>query len=521
MFFLKQYSLLRFILTVSLLAAVIVSLPAQPAEIEWLPVIKTAKDQRTLALLKAGSGGFYLLRWQERRADAGGNTTPAMPLLTVLTPGGERLHDEPLPGFADGSANFRFALANDSVLLVVYESAAGAGPTLYARRLRLDSRQWSAAPEAVFKAPAGKTPAFDAAWFSRSADGSHWCCYHPKRLSGGRLGISVAVFDAAFRPLWKREVELPAQAGPQALRSVWCANNGAVVLHTRIFTGGSIPPGALADESPAAYSTNGQAPFRRYDADIALPAHTDALYLFKKDDAGPDVFYPQTGKKFTPSLELGEDETGKVYVAGLASNEGNGRVEAYFVYTIETDSGQGQMLQNAPLPAAARKLFLSEKAAAKKEPVENIALRRLLWAGDGKPWLLVERENFAQHPKRIEEAALFRLDSAFRITAARKMEKFQNLPAADPQNFASVAACAAPKGAWWLLWNQGSWPDTKLMLTECRTSGEPEDFQMALATRTNVALLPQTLMQQGDKWYFVGESEYHERIRIGVVKAKK
>lgn len=29
---------------------------AQPAEMEWLPVIKTAKDQRTLALLNAGPG---------------------------------------------------------------------------------------------------------------------------------------------------------------------------------------------------------------------------------------------------------------------------------------------------------------------------------------------------------------------------------------------------------------------------------------------------------------------------------
>jgi len=494
---------------------------AQPAEIEWLPVIKTAKDQHTLALLNAGPGGFQLLRWQDRRTDAAGNSTPAMPLLTVLTPGGERLHDEPLPGFADGISLFRFAVTNDSVLLVAYEAPGDGGQTLYARRLNLSNRKWSGEPVAVFTDPANRAPAFGAAWFSRSADGSHCCIYRSQRLAGGNMLVSVAVFDGLFRLVWKRGAELPAQSGPLALQSVLCTNSGDVVLHTRIFGAGAIPPGAIFEEPPTAYKPDGRTMYNKYKTATDLPAYADALFLLSKEVTETAAFYPKIGKKFTPSVEMAEGTGGQVFCTGFSSDENNSKIEGYFVYTIDLKSRQGQILQNAPLPAALRKIFLSEKAAAKKEPVEGLALRGLQWAGDGKPWLLAERESFVQNPNRIDEGALLRLDSTYRITAARKIEKYQNIPAGDAQNFASMAACAAPKGAWWLLWNQGSWPDTKLMLTECRPSGNPVDHQLALASRTNVALLPQTLLRHDETWYFVGESEYHERIRIGRLHMKR
>ncbi len=515
----RRFAVPSFLLSILLVINIFQS-RAQPAEIEWLPAIKTAKDQRTLALLSAGSGGFQLLRWQERRTDAAGNILPAVPLLTVLTPGGERLHDEPLPGFADGALTFRFAFSNDSVLLIVYEAPGDGGQTLYARRLHLNKRKWSAAPIAIFTDPAGKSPAFATAWFSRSADGSHWCCYRARRLPSGVWQLSVAVFDAGFRLDWQRDAELPAQSGPVAPRSVFCANNGAVLLHARVFGTGTVPPLVFSGEPPGAHRPDGRPPYRRYDMEAELPAYSDALFLLSKDDKELSAFYPKIGKKFTPSFELTESAGDQVYCAGFTSDENNTLAEGYFVYAIDLKTRKGEMLQNAPLPAAVRKLFMSEKAAAKKSPVEDLRLRGLYWAGDGKAWMLAERENFAQHPGQIKEAALFRLDSTFRITAARKIEKYQNLPAGDAQNFASVAVCAAPKGAWWLLWNQGSWPDTRLMLTECRASSNPEDFQLALSSRTNVAMLPQTLIRQGNKWYFVGESEYHERIRIGVLKPR-
>lgn len=492
-------------------------LQAQPAEIEWLPVIKTAKDQHTLALLNAGLSGFQLLRWQERRTDAGGNSTPAMPLLTILTPGGERLREEPLPGFADGTSVFRFALAGDSVLLVVYEGAGDDRQTLFARRLNIRTQKWSAPPTTIFTHQANSS----APWFSRSADGSRCCFYRSLRLATGTQKVSVAVLDSLFRLEWKREVELPAQSGPLTLQSVLCTNSGAVLLHARLFGSDATSKTAFPTDPPEAYRSGGRSMYNRYGAASDLPAFANALFLLAQEDTKMTTFYPKIGKKFTPSFELAEDATGQVFGVGFSSDEHNNQADGYFVYHIDLKTSEGRLLQNAPLPAAVRKAFLSEKAAAKKEPVEGLAMRWLDWAADGKPWLLAERENFEQPPGRIEEAALLRLDSSFRITAARKIEKYQQLPGGDAQNFASVAACAAPKGAWWLLWNQGNWPDTKLILSECRPSGNPVDHQLGLASRLNVALLPQTMLQRNGNWYFVGESEYHERIRIGVLKTKK
>lgn len=520
MFFTKRICFFGLSLLTGFLLGNSFYLQAQPAEVEWLAVVRSAKDQRTLALLNAGPGGFHLLRWQERRTDASGIIQPAMPLLTVLTPGGERLHDEPLPGFAEGGLTFRFAFSNDSALMVLYEAPGGSGQTLYARRLNLHNRKWSGAPVAVFNDLSGKSPAFATAWFSRSADGSHWCCYRAHRLPSGAWQLSVAVFDAGFDIVWKRETELPAQSGPLAPRSVFCTNNGAVLAHARVYSADKVSPAAFSTEPPGVYRPDGRPPYRRYDLDAELPAYADALFLLSKDDTEIGAYYPATGKKFTPSFELAEAGDARVYCAGFGSDESNTMAASYFVYAIDLKTRKGEMLQNAPLPVSVRKLFMSEKAAAKKMPVEDLGMRGLLWGADGKAWMLAERENFAQHPNQVKEAALFRLDSTFRIASARKIEKYQNLPAGDAQNFASVAVCAAPKGAWWLLWNQGSWPDARLMLTECRPTGNPEEFQLALSSRTNVALLPQTLLRKGDKWYFVGESEYHERIRIGVLKVK-
>lgn len=493
---------------------------AQPAEIEWLPVVKTAKDQHTLALLNAGPGGFQLLRWQERRTDASGNITPAMPLLTLLTPGGERLYDEPLPGFADGTSVFRFAVANDSVLFVVYETPGGEGQTLFARRLNMGTKKWSAPAVAVFTDPSNHAPAFATAWFSRSGDGGHCCIYRSQRLASGAQKVSVAVFDAAFGLKWKHVVELPAQSGPSALQSVLCTNSGAVVLHARLFGSGAIPQTAFPDEPPTIYRPDGRAMFHKYDAAADLPAYANALFVLTPRDTKMTAFYPKLGKKFTRSFQLTEGAGELVYCTGFSSDENNTQADAYFVYQIDLKTPEGHLLQNAPLPAAVRKAFLSEKAAAKKEPVEGLALRWLNWGEDGKPWLLAERENFGQPPGRIEESALLRLDSTFRITAARKIEKYQRLSGGDAQNFASMAACTGPKGAWWLLWNDGSWPDTKLILSECRPSGNPVDHQLGLSSRSNVALLPQTILRSNAAWYFVGESEYHERIRIGRLKVK-
>lgn len=487
---------------------------AQPAKIKWYPVFKTARDQRTLALLDAQNDHFTLLRWQDSRRDATGKTTPAMPLLTVLTANGEPVYDGPIPDFQPGLSLFRFAVSNDSFLLVAYETPGAQGQTWCIRRLDLVKRQWVSAPETIFTSMENKAPMFASAWFSRSADRSHWCLYWI-RGNVRAPQVFLSVFDAGFRHVWQRNLNLPEQAGPMGRFHVFCCNDGSVVLHTRVYSASDRAPGAVFDEPPSVYRPDGRQMYPAGEVYDELPGYSDALFLLGPENAELAAFYPKIGKKYTPSFEIAEGNAGHVYGAGLTASDKLKDVEGYFVYDIDLQKREGTLLQNAALPQSLRKAFLSEKAAAKKEPVEGLELRWLDWSPDGKPWVLLERRNDNLTPGRLETAAMVRLDSNFRMNAVRSIEKYQRIPNGDAQNFVSMAACPAAKGGWWLLWNQGNWPETKLMLTECRPSGEPGEFTLESASHSNVSLLPQTLLRQNGQWYFVGESEYHERIRIG------
>ncbi|MCC6462021.1 MAG: hypothetical protein IT260_16220 [Saprospiraceae bacterium] len=513
----------QFLLCLSFLSAFFLlenSLPAQPADIHWLSTVKTPKDQRTLLLLNAGPEGFQLLRWQDRRVDVSGNVTPAMPLLTILTPAGERLHEEPLPGFADGQLLFRFAIASDSLLLVAYEAPDAIGrPTLYLNRLNVSQRQWVGAPQVVFTDHSGRAPAFASAWFNAAADGRHFCIYQSE--SGQSPRISVAVFNRSGRLEWQRAAVLPPQSGWVTLRRVLCTGRGDVVVHARIFTAGGSKKDLGIELPPTAYRLDGRPMLRSEEWATELPPYANALFVVVKEVAELGAYYLDPGEKYTPALELAEDPQGRIWAAGLTHPSDNTQADGYFVYALDPGTRQGQMLQNAALPASVRKAFSSKKNASGKEPIAGVDLCWMDWAADGKPWLLLEQYNAQVPPGRVETAALLRLDSTYRITAARRVEKYQRLQGGDPQNYASIAPCRAPKGGWWLLWNQGHWPETKLMLTECRPGGEPEDFVLTTAAQSNVTMLPQTLLYRDGKWYFAGESEYHERIRIGVVEVLK
>ncbi|MBL7776653.1 MAG: hypothetical protein JNK89_11665, partial [Saprospiraceae bacterium] len=441
------------------------SLISQPATIKWFPEVKTAKDQRTLLLLDAGPEGFQLLRWQDRRTDAAGNRSPAQPLLTLLTPNGERQHDEPLPGFETGALDFRFALASRGELLVVFEAQNSAGTrSLFARRLDLKSRTWLAEPQALFTDTGGRAPAFANAWFSRSADGRHSCIYQIQ--SGARPKAALAVVDEQLNLLWQRTTEFPPTSGQMVLRQVVCLNSGSVLVHGQIFNPGEKMQGQPYESTPATFASDGRPLFRPAEWAATAVPYSDAVFLSGPDIEGLLDFYPRFGKKYTPSFEVSEGPDGKIYCSGLYSNLDNEQVEGYFVYAIDPAKRQAEVLQNAPLPTSVRKAYLSDKAVEKKEPVKGLALRWLRWTADGRPWLLAERQNFDLSQSRMEAAVLLRLDSTYRINNARKVEKYQRLPAGDPQNFASLAACPAPKTGWWLLWNLGNWPNGKIMLTE-------------------------------------------------------
>ena len=496
-------------------------LRAQPAELHWLSSVKTAKDQHTLLLLNAGAEGFALLRWQDRRVDvSSGAVTPAMPLLTLLSPTGERLHEEPLPGFSDGQLSYRFGIAMDSLLLVGYEAPDAVGrPALYLSRLHVRQRQWLGAPQEVFTSTAGRAPAFAAAWFNVSADGRHFCIYQSE--SGQSPRILVAVFTRSGRLEWQRAAVLPPQSGPLTLRRVLCTGRGDIAVQARIFNADTPQKGLTIDLPPTAFRSDGRPLLRREEWNAKLSPYANAVFVLRQDVAEPDAYYLDPGEKYTPALELAEDAKGHIWAAGLTHPSDNTLADGYFVYTLDPDARKGEMLQNAALPTSVRKAFSTKKNASGKEPLEATGLCWLDWTADGKPWLLLEQYNAQVQPERVETAALLRLDSTYRITATRRIEKYQRLHTGHPQNFASVAACPAPKSGWWLLWNEGAWPETKLILTECRAGGEPEDFVLTTAAQSNVTMLPQTLLFSEGKWYFAGESEYHERIRIGVVEALK
>lgn len=489
---------------------------SQPVSIKWFPEIKTDKDQRTLLLLNAGEQGFQILRWQDSRTGADGSLTPAMPILTSLAPDGERQHDEILPGFENGRLHFRFAFTNDSVLLVVYESSNSVGSqSLFARRYSLLHHRWSAEAQVLFTDASNRAPAFASAWFSRSANGRQTCVYHMQ--SGTNHRIATAIFDADLRLLWQRTNALPTTSGQLAMRQVFTSDSGAVLVHCQIFNPGSKAKGRAYESSPAVYLSNGKPPYRQDEWVTEAIPYSDAIFLLATGSEGMADFYPRIGKKFSPSFEISEGPDGKIYCAGFYSDDGNEQADGYFVYAINPGLKQGEMLVNMPLPTSVRKAYLNDKAVAKKEAVKGLALRWLRWAEDGRPWMLAERQSFDSGPWRLEEAVLLRLDSSFRINNTRKLEKFQRLPTGDPQNFMSIAACPAPKNGWWLLWNQGNWPNAKIMLTEFRTSGSATEYMLDASSHSNVSILPQTLLPKGDNWYFVGESEYHERFRVGML----
>jgi hypothetical protein len=58
------------------------------------------------------------------------------------------------------------------------------------------------------------------------------------------------------------------------------------------------------------------------------------------------------------------------------------------------------------------------------------------------------------------------------------------------------------------------------VLTECR-AGEPKEFELAHGPALDVAFLPNTLLREGKRWYFVGESEAGEILRIGYLENQR
>lgn len=482
-----------------------------PATFEWLDAVKSDKNQRTLALLRAGPEGFHVLRWQAEVKDYTGASTPAHARLVALSPAGKLLDNRPVPTLGPGETNaFRFAVSNDSLALFAYQTRDSAGRAKFFVR-RFDPVQYAWAGDPVFLFGSGEAD-FDNAWFSRSPDGSRCCVYAFRARAGG---LSFALFDRDFHLLRKGLAAWPQSIGVTDVQRVFCANSGELLISAH--TSGDQGLRMLPPRQVSAYRADGRGVWPAPEAVEHLNPFAAVVLLLPADTAVFAVFYPKIGKKYTPSFEFAQQGKGPVLCAGLASDLGDNYSDTYFIYQIEPQSARAEMLQNAPLPSSVRRAFPSAgNDADPKKPLKNVYLRTLDWAADGRPWLLVEHEAGSD---RVEfpEAALLRLDSAWKITGARGIEKFQSVESLHLRFTGSQAVVPAPKG-WWALWNKGSYPNGRLMLTDCKATGEPADYELAAGARLVLALLPHTRLEYAGKSYFVGESASGDRFGVGVLE---
>ena len=485
---------------------VFAQLPAQPLELDWLEKTRSPKDRLTEQLLRVDAKNFYLLRSQALENE---RIARRVPFLEILTAEGNRLHELRLP--LPENATYLCAPANDSCLLLVWHE----GGAVRARRFDFLAKKWAGEPLELFKTQAPKPEV----WFRRSADGGRTCVFFvDRRVAQNRM--EVAVFDRDLSKTWQRATELPGNPATFEPREFFVSRSGAVCLLARAYDrpnwGFAKPFGGAAS-----YFPDGRLPANEYMAESVAP-YSLAVFVLLDEKAQPLAFYPETGHKHAASTVFTDDNADKIYLAGFGGDASNEVWDGYFVYQISPETGGARMLRQTPLPSPARRAMLSDKAYERKEPIENYALRTADWAADGRLWLFVEREKLSlSPPNRLEDAVVFKLDSAFQITATRVVAKGQNLPETGEPFTASFARIGLPDGGFCLLWNDGKWPNTALRAAKMKRTGSPEEFDLDFAQRSGVSPLPCTLREWRGQWYFVAESEYREKFRLGVLRKTK
>ncbi|MFN8302994.1 MAG: hypothetical protein U0U46_10900 [Saprospiraceae bacterium] len=483
-----------------------------PAEFEWLDAAKSPERQYTLALLRVGPEGFHLLRWQDEVRDYQGKTSPAYPVLTLLDLGGKVKNSQPAPGMAPGSGTvFHWAVPNDSVVLFGYHRFDQYYH--FATRIYdLRSGQWAGEESVHWFSPPDDQEPFARSWFVRSPDGNYTALYWSDRKL-----FKYILLDRSLHFVSKNEVIWPSELNTVAdVPNVFCSNQGDMLLYARA----SPAPGRQSILFPV-HPNN----YRKDGTSLDLPPgalmvlNSDPLVniilLSKKGENKFHLFYPNPGKKFVSSLLFSQQGEGPVLCAGLASDTDYDRSESFFVYQIQTGAVQASMLQNAALSAPVRNAFPS--ARSNGPALENLWLRQWLWASDGKPWLLAECER-GQGEIETGEAALLRLDSTWKVNSVRRIDKSQSVKTYRGHRYSGSAAFIPSGKSWWALWHKGSFPNARLMLTDCKSGGDPEAGELIAGPRLILALLPHTQYFYQGKWYFAGDSADGSRFGVGVLQ---
>lgn len=497
---------------------------SQTLAFDFLETVKCPKNTRTAALLEAGEDGYKILRLQQPNPDEQGSAQAEIPWMVTLSADGSLVSSKALPGFGAAdqfSLRWKWSIAAGAAMLVIYEKRdAKPKHRLFVRRYHLQKGDWDG-PEAELFEAAGGLLTGDG--YRVAPNGEYTCVYAFSADPNGPTRMWAAVFDRTLTPLWQKNISWAPKNNLAIPQQVFCTNEGELAVHAHAFLQSS--KGGLQAQpvrSPA-WWPDGKAVLPETWGSANDRAHSHAICLFGQETAEPDWYYPAIGKDFTSAVVLSQDTGNQLYCAGFAGEQPQ-TAERYFIYNIDLKTKAGKMLQNAPLSPGLRKAFLSEKAAADKAPIEGLNLLQMEWTADGAAWLLAEQtlENGESH--LLKDAVLMRLDSVWKMVGVRKMEKSSRHTNGATQFFGAIAPIRAPKGGWYLCGNSGNWPQTKVVLAECKRSGQAIVYDIADCHEEGATLLPHTLYVGDGKWYFVAESEYREMFRIaelGPDKAKR
>ena len=489
-----------------------IQLLAQPASVSWLEKNKSEKGLKTLALLRADDNAFYLLR----------SNSASLPYLTVLDKDGIEYYNQPIPDFGSvGNSAFQASVANDSSILFLYTSWEGNHQEVWnIRTFNYLKKQWASAPTEV---GAGKTRMANSfsgvqAGLRKSPDGKRTCVYYISPEKDNWM-VSMVVLDASFRKLWQQTSPLPRQDANMLPQQVFCSNEGAVFVHSHVFSVGAKVAIAPPKNIKSLIWPNGKTVYQDdYEPVGTCPSITNAVFMMDQNSAVWNSFFMKSVTKYTRSFEMTEDSLHRVICAGLGSDESLDAIDSYFFYSINPANKSAVMLKTAKLPVGFRKAFMKDAAAEQKKPVDRAFIRWLSWSEDGKPWMLVEKEAFSSDFSFVEEAALVKIDSTWKIATTVPIEKSHKIKVDDPGSMGTVATCCLNKGNWWLLWNDGVGPSAEMMLTPAKGK---ESFSIANANQSGVTFLPHTLLPHKKSWYFVGESEDRKGYRIGKLSNNK
>lgn len=494
---------------------------SQTLAFNFLETVKCPKNTRTAALLEAGEDGYKVLRLQQTSPDELGSPQTEIPLIVTLAADGSLASSKELPGFGatdQFSLRWKWSIGAGSAMLVIYEKReAKPKHRLFARRFHLHKGDWDSPETELFEA-AGGLLARDG--YRVAPNGQFTCVYAFSTGPDGLTSMWAAVFDHALEPLWQKSIPWAPQNNLAIPQQVFCTNGGYLAVHAHAFLQeGKGGPQALPVRSPA-WWPDGKTVLPETWGGTSGRAHSHAICLFGQKTAEPDWYYPAVGKGFTSAVVLSQDLGDQLYCAGFAGEQAQA-AERYFIYNIDLKSKAGKMLQNAPISPALRKAFLSEKAAADKAPIEGLNLLQMEWTADGAAWLLAEQTEENGESRLFKDAVLMRLDSAWKMTGIRKIEKASRHTNGTTQFFGAIAPIRAPKGGWYLCSNSGNWPQTKVVMAACKRSGQALVYDIADCHKEGATLLPHTLYTGDDKWYFVAESEYREMFRIAELVADK